>query len=73
VAEARGAQGGRRVTLTGHDVYRLTALLIVHGAAVLRAGEVGAAGALAPAEAFDARALIDRLGPLIGIESERDL
>jgi len=73
VAEARGAQGRRRVTLTGYDVYRLTALLIAHGAAALRAGEVGSAGALAPAEAFDARTLIDRLGPLLRIESEVDL
>jgi short subunit dehydrogenase-like uncharacterized protein len=73
VAEARGARGGRRVTLTGHDVYRLTALLIVHGAAALRAGEAGAAGALAPAEAFDARTLIGRLAPFIAIESEQDL
>jgi short subunit dehydrogenase-like uncharacterized protein len=73
VAEARGAEGRRRVTLTGHDVYRLTALLIAQGAAALRAGEVGAAGVLAPAEAFDARTLIDRLAPLIRIESERDL
>jgi hypothetical protein len=59
--------------MTGHDVYRLTALLIVHGAAALRAGEPSAAGALAPAEAFDARMLIDRLEPLIAIESEQDL
>lgn len=73
VAEARGAEGGRRVTLTGHDVYRLTALLIAHGAAALRAGEVGRAGTLAPAEALDARTLIERLAPLMRIESEWDL
>jgi short subunit dehydrogenase-like uncharacterized protein len=73
VAEARGRQGGRRVTLVGHDVYGLTALLIVRGAAALREGEVSSAGTLAPAEAFDARALIERLSPLIRIESEQAL
>jgi short subunit dehydrogenase-like uncharacterized protein len=73
VAEARGTEGRRRVTLAGHDVYGLTAFLIARGAAALRDAEVTAAGTLAPAEAFDARALIERLSPLIRIESEQDL
>jgi hypothetical protein len=34
---------------------------------------VRGAGALAPAEAFDARKLIAELGPLLRIESEADL
>jgi short subunit dehydrogenase-like uncharacterized protein len=73
VAEARGPRGGRRVTLTGRDPYGLTALLIAHGAAALREGEACGAGTLAPAEAFEARALIERLEPLLRIESEQDL
>jgi short subunit dehydrogenase-like uncharacterized protein len=64
VAEARSSGRGRRATLTGRDVYGLTALLVVRAAEALRAGEVGAAGALAPAEGFDPGALLDRLAPL---------
>jgi short subunit dehydrogenase-like uncharacterized protein len=73
VGEARGADGQRRVTLTGRDVYGLTASLIAHGAAALRDGEARGFGTLAPAEAFDARAFIERLAPLIQLESEHDL
>jgi short subunit dehydrogenase-like uncharacterized protein len=73
VAEARGAHGGRRVTLAGHDPYRLTALLIARGAEALRAGEARGAGALAPAEAFEPQALIERLEPLLRLESTEDL
>ncbi len=73
MAEARGPQGGRRVTLAGHDPYGLTALLVARAAAGLRDGEARAVGALAPAEAFDPRWLIDRLSPLLRIESEEDL
>lgn len=68
VAEARAGGIGRRATLTGYDVYGLTALLLVEGAEALRRGEVRAAGTLAPAEAFDARALAARLAPLLRIE-----
>jgi hypothetical protein len=64
VGEARNAAGGRRATLTGRDVYGLTALLLVRAAEALRLGEIGKAGALAPAEAFDPRSLIARLEPL---------
>jgi short subunit dehydrogenase-like uncharacterized protein len=73
VAEARGRQGRRRVTLAGHDAYGLTALLIARAAAALRDGEARGVGTLAPAEAFDARWLIERLAPLLRIESEEDL
>jgi short subunit dehydrogenase-like uncharacterized protein len=73
VGQARGAKGARRVTLTGEDVYGLTALLIARGAAALRDGAARGVGTLAPAEAFDARALLERLAPLIRVESERDL
>jgi short subunit dehydrogenase-like uncharacterized protein len=70
VAEARRASTGRRVTLTGSDPYGLTARLIARGAQALAAGEVRGAGALAPAEAFDARELIGDLEPLLRLDSE---
>jgi short subunit dehydrogenase-like uncharacterized protein len=65
VAEARGPKGGRRVTLTGSDPYLLTARLLVAGARL----EPRRTGPLAPAEAFDARALIEASGGLMRIES----
>ncbi len=67
VAEASGQGGSGRAVLTGTDVYGLTALLIVRGAEALLAGEARATGVVAPAEAFDARTLIGRLGPLLQI------
>jgi short subunit dehydrogenase-like uncharacterized protein len=73
VAEAYGPSGSRRVTLTGHDVYGLTALLVARGVEALRNGEARGVGALAPAEAFDARALLEKLGPLIEIHAVEDL
>ena len=72
VAEARGAQGTRRTTVTGTDVYRLTALLIARGAEALIAGEARGAGALAPAEAFDARGFVERLTPLLVLGDVRE-
>jgi short subunit dehydrogenase-like uncharacterized protein len=72
VAESRGPTGSRRVTLTGSDPYGLTALLIARGAEGLIAGEVRGAGALAPAEAFDARSLIERVAPLLEIDDVRE-
>jgi short subunit dehydrogenase-like uncharacterized protein len=73
VAEARRPSSGRRVTLTGSDPYGLTARLIARGAEALAKGEVDGAGALAPAEAFAARALIGDLEPLLRVESEKEL
>src|SRR4051812_18620691 len=68
VAEAHGSSGTGRATVTGSDVYLLTARLVATAAAALRAGEVERAGALAPAEAFDPRSLAARLDPLLRIE-----
>ena len=65
VAEARGASGAQRATLSGTDVYGLTALLVARAAEALVRGEVARRGALAPAEAFDARSLATRLAPLL--------
>ncbi len=73
VAEARGPAGGRRVTLTGSDMYLLTARALVAGAALLRAGEGRASGVVAPAEAFDARRLLARLDPLCRLDSAEPL
>jgi short subunit dehydrogenase-like uncharacterized protein len=73
VAEAHGPNGSRRVALTGWDVYGLTAELIVRGADALRNGEARGAGALAPAEAFDARALVEKLAPRIELQAVEDL
>lgn len=65
VAEARGPAGTSSAALVGTDVYGLTARLVAVGASALRDGEARGAGALAPAEAFDARALLGRLEPLL--------
>jgi hypothetical protein len=73
VAEARRPSAGRRVTLTGSDPYGLTAMLVARGAQALAQGEVRGAGALGPAEAFDARELIADLAPLLRVESENDI
>ena len=69
VAEARGGGGAQRATLVGSDVYELTASLVVVAAAALAAGEASGAGALAPAEAFDASWLVRRVAPLLSIDS----
>jgi hypothetical protein len=73
VAESRGPGGARRATLGGADPYGFTAVAIVRAAQALLAGEVRAAGALAPAEAFDARAFAERLTPLLRIESVEEI
>jgi short subunit dehydrogenase-like uncharacterized protein len=69
VAEAHSGDSRRRATLTGTDVYGLTALLLANGAAALRAGEARGAGALAPAEAFDVHEFAPRLAPLLEVVS----
>ncbi|HVM17371.1 MAG TPA: NAD(P)H-binding protein [Gaiellaceae bacterium] len=73
VAEARGPDGARRATLVGGDVYGFTALAVAQAARALRDGEVRAAGALAPAEAFDAHRLVERLAPLLQLLSIDEL
>ena len=72
VAEARSGLERRRATLTGRDVYGLTAALLAQGVQALRSGEARGAGALAPAEAFDVHAFAPRLAPLLelgGVEA----
>lgn len=73
VAEAHGPNGSRRVVLRGSDVYGLTALLVARGAEALRDGAARGSGALAPSEAFDARALIEKLAPLLELDAVEDV
>src|SRR6266540_1456278 len=70
IAIARRGEELRTATLTGSDPYGLTALLIVRGYESLRAGEARSVGALAPAEAFDARSFLARLPPLLALADE---
>lgn len=64
VALAHGEDGRtRRGVATGGDVYALTAVTAVHGAALMREPGYDRAGVLAPASAYDARAFLDALAP----------
>ena len=65
VAVARREGGHHVVALSGSDPYGFTALAVVRGVQALEAGEARGVGALAPAEAFDARTFLDRLAPLL--------
>jgi short subunit dehydrogenase-like uncharacterized protein len=73
VAEARGANGARRATILGRDVYGTAALLLARAAHSLTGGDVSGTGALAPAEAFEPRALLSHMAPLLQLESVVDL
>jgi short subunit dehydrogenase-like uncharacterized protein len=61
--EARPAGGGpvRRGTLTGHDVYGITAVTTVEGALRMAADGYDRSGGLAPAQAYDPRSFLDAL------------
>jgi short subunit dehydrogenase-like uncharacterized protein len=69
VAEARAVGRGRRATLLGRDVYASAAVLLARAVEGLRDGEARGAGALAPAEAFEPRAFVAKLAPLVQLES----
>lgn len=64
VCEATPADGSpkRRGVLTGADIYGITAVTTAHAAQLMSADGYTAAGGLAPAEAYDARAFLDALG-----------
>lgn len=51
--EARAGGRTRRGTISGKDVYGLTAALLVKGAALAAAGKLKGTGGLAPAQAFE--------------------
>jgi short subunit dehydrogenase-like uncharacterized protein len=73
VAEARGPNGARRATILGRDVYGSAALLLARAARGLADGDVSRTGALAPAEAFEPRAFLGQVAPLLQLESVVDL
>jgi hypothetical protein len=56
---------GRRATLVGRDVYRITALILARAAEAIAAGELRRTGALAAAQAFEPRPFLERLAPLL--------
>lgn len=58
---ARGAFGGRSITLYGSAPYEQTGVLIAEGAHQLLAGNVNARGFVSPANAFGARTLLSAL------------
>ena len=64
VAVAHGEDGRtRRGVATGGDVYALTAVTAVHGAALMAEHGYDRSGALAPAEAYDPAAFLGALAP----------
>jgi short subunit dehydrogenase-like uncharacterized protein len=73
VAKARGPSGARRATILGRDVYGTAAQLLARAAHGLASGDVSKTGALAPAEAFEPRAFLGRVAPLLQLESVVDL
>jgi len=69
VCEARRGKAVRRGTIIGSDLYGLTARTTVEGALRMAAPGYGRTGALAPAQAFDPRELLDSLAAW-GVEYE---
>ncbi len=64
VALAHGEDGRtRRAIVRGGDVYGITAVTAVHGAALMAADGYDRAGVLAPAQAYDAAAFLAALQP----------
>ena len=63
VCEASGPGGHRRGVIRGSDVYGLTAVTTVEGALRMAAPGYEARGALAPAQAYDARDFLETLAP----------
>ena len=64
VAEARGTSGSvGRAVVGGPDMYGITAVIAVHAAELLAADGFDRAGALAPAQAFDAEDFLRFLEP----------
>lgn len=64
VALAHGEDGRiRRGVATGGDVYALTAVTAVHGAALMAEPAYDRSGVLSPASAYDAQAFLDALAP----------
>lgn len=60
---ARAGNRTRTATVTGSDVYGLTAAIIAHGALLASAPEYAAKGGLAPSQAFDPAGFLDEMAP----------
>ena len=69
--EARSGERTRRGTVSGSDVYGLTAISLTHAATLCAAPAYDRRGALAPAQAFDPASFLDALGLAIEIEAVR--
>lgn len=63
VVEVAVRRGGttERASVSGRDIYAVSAPIVVEGALRLRAGEGRTAGAVAPGEVFDAPSVLDAL------------
>ena len=62
VVVRRGSEG-RRAIMRGRDIYAITAPLVCEAAEHLLKGKLAAAGAYAPGEIFEAKAVLAALGP----------
>jgi short subunit dehydrogenase-like uncharacterized protein len=62
-ARPRGGAAPRRATARGTDIYGITAVTTVEGALRMAAPGFDRKGALAPAQAYDARSFLDALAP----------
>ena len=69
VAEARAGSRVRRGTVSGPDVYGLTARTTVEGALLVADPSFDRSGALAPAQAFDPASFLDSLADF-GVDYE---
>lgn len=69
--EARAGSRVRRATVSGSDVYGLTAAALAEGAILCAAPSFDRRGALAPAEAFDPQTFLSALSDF-GLSSEVD-
>ena len=67
VAIATGPEGSRQVSLSGGDVYGLTAKILAYCAARMHAGDISKSGALGPAHAFDSHAALNFLQQDAGV------
>jgi short subunit dehydrogenase-like uncharacterized protein len=69
--EARGKSGARRGAVQGGDVYGLTAASLANAATLCADPAYDRSGALAPAQAFDPAAFLDRLADFgVSVEVE---
>jgi short subunit dehydrogenase-like uncharacterized protein len=68
--EARAGQRARRGTVSGSDVYGLTAVSLANAATLCADPAYDRRGALAPAQAFDPASFLDALDLAVEIEAQ---